>query len=263
MASLWTDYIALAPYAGDIHGLIGQGRSVPNDHVAFRGFNQLGLGIEAMAEPFVRLGYVPKGEYRFDAKKLFARHFEGPTPEDPKVFISELLVDELSPRAQSILRRLFAEVPLNFGQLPLMPMAGRPWNPSIEDYTTLLEESEYAAWLAAFGFRVNHFTVAVHRMPHLRGLEELNQALERAGYELNDSGGKIKGSREVGLEQSSTRAAPVKVAFADGERTIPGVYYEFAHRYVVDGTLYPGFVTRSADRIFESTDVGAGPGSPE
>jgi len=59
----------------------------------------------------------------------------------------------------------------------------------------------------------------------------------------------------VYLEQSATLAAPVDVEFSDGVRRIPGCYYEFARRYPLpNGTLYTGFVERSADKIFESTD---------
>ncbi len=58
------------------------------------------------------------------------------------------------------------------------------------------------------------------------------------------------------LEQSSTLADKVSVAFSDGELAIPSCFYEFALRYPkADGELYTGFVAASADKIFESTDV--------
>ena len=48
-----------------------------------------------------------------------------------------------------------------------------------------------------------------------------------------------------------------EVDFLDGEKTIPACYYEFALRYPkADGKLFKGFVTTSADKIFESTNKG-------
>jgi hypothetical protein len=45
------------------------------------------------------------------------------------------------------------------------------------------------------------------------------------------------------------------VQFSDGTYEIPACYYEFAHRFKVNGVLYNGFVEQSADKIFESTNV--------
>jgi hypothetical protein len=109
--------------------------------------------------------------------------------------------------------------------------------------------------VAAFGFRPNHFTVLVNRLRTFQGLEALNAFLKENNYSLNSAGGEIKGTPGERLEQSSTVAEAVKVAFADGELSVPSVYYEFARRYPLpDGRLYQGFIAKSADKIFESTD---------
>ena len=74
---------------------------------------------------------------------------------------------------------------------------------------------------------------------------------------MNTSGGEVKGSKEVCLEQSSTLANTIEVEFKDGKLNIPACYYEFAKRYALkDGNLYKGFVAASADKIFESTKYG-------
>ena len=87
-------------------------------------------------------------------------------------------------------------------------------------------------------------------------LEELNAFLKDNGFDLNTSGGEIKGGRDVFLAQSSTLASVVRVKFTDSENLIPCCYYEFAERFPMsDGKLYSGFVAKSADKIFESTDV--------
>ena len=57
------------------------------------------------------------------------------------------------------------------------------------------------------------------------------------------------------LEQSSIKAGMVSFKFIEGQFEIPGCYYEFARRYPdADGKLYSGFVAKSADKIFQSTD---------
>ena len=82
--------------------------------------------------------------------------------------------------------------------------------------------------------------------------------LKAHGYKVNASGGEVKGSPEDLLEQSSTMADRVPVAFADQTVTIPSCFYEFALRYPKpDGQLYSGFVAASADKIFESTNAGS------
>src|SRR5690606_16585787 len=124
--------------------------------------------------------------------------------------------------------------------------SGTHWQVSQAEYKQLLAESEYAAWMSAFGFRANHFTVSVNYLPHFETLEAVNQTLKDNGFELNGSGGEIKGSPEVYLEQSSTMADRHPVAFSDGELTIPSCFYEFAKRYeIAPGQLYTGFVAAS------------------
>jgi hypothetical protein len=256
-AALWADYVAITPQAERILALLtDRGETVRNDHVALRTLGVAGLGITALARPFEALGYIARDRYRFDDKKLVARYWQHPDPMLPKVFISELCVAELSPPARQILERLVAQLPPGFGQRADLPWAGRPWQIRLAEYDALLEESEYAAWLGAFGFRVNHFTVAVHALTTFPDLLQLNAFLVDYGFRLNDAGGAIKGTPADRLEQSSTRAEPIAVAFSDGRRAIPSCYYEFARRYPLpSGQLFEGFVPGSADKIFESTDA--------
>ncbi|HEY1550166.1 MAG TPA: DUF1338 domain-containing protein [Kofleriaceae bacterium] len=249
---LWADYVAMTPQAERIHALLAaRGEAIANDHVALRGLGIANLGIAALAKPFEAVGYVEQpARYRFDDKKLVARYWKHPEPGVPKVFISELCVGELSATAQQVLAALVAQLPAGFSDRADLPWAGRPWRITRAVYTALLAESEYAAWLAAFGFRVNHFTVAVDALTTFGSLAALNKFLVGSGFVLNTAGGAIKGSPAAKLEQSSTRADAISVDF-DGERAmVPSVYYEFAKRY--DG--FEGFVPESADKIFESTN---------
>ena len=103
---LWDNYIQVTPSAHKVHQLLGGGAPIINDHVAFRTYNLPKLGLEKLAAHFRALGYEEKGEYVFKAKKLYAKHFEHADPDAPKVFISELKVEELSEGAQAIIHKL-------------------------------------------------------------------------------------------------------------------------------------------------------------
>ena len=110
--------------------------------------------------------------------------------------------------------------------------------------------------MSAWGYRANHFTVSINELAKFDNIETVNQALKDAGFALNTSGGEVKGSPEVLLEQSSTLADDFAVEFSDGKMSVPSCFYEFALRYnKPDGELYTGFVAASADKIFESTNA--------
>ena len=134
---------------------------------------------------------------------------------------------------------------------------GSPWGKiKYPDYLSIVEESEYAAWLLVFGFRVNHFTVNVNLLKNFKDLISLNNYLKSNGISLNQAGGEIKGNPSEYLEQSSTLANKIKISFIDGDYEIPSCYYEFAKRYPLpSGELFQGFVATSANKIFESTHL--------
>lgn len=255
---LWDQYSRENPSAKQIHALFqNAGEKVVNDHVAFRTCDDPRVNIDVVAKPFLEAGYVPAGEYKFEVKKLKARHFELPgDPEAPRVFISELLLDEFSEDLGRTLRGQLDEVPQELLASPGLIFHGTLGKSlSFAVYERLRKESEYAAWLYAFGYRANHFTVSINHLHGFERIEAVNDFLKEHGYLLNDSGGEIKGSPDRLLEQSSTLADRVEVRFTDGVHAIPGCYYEFALRYPArDGRIFSGFVAGSADKIFESTD---------
>jgi hypothetical protein len=252
--ALWVDFAAIAPQAAAIlRRLEEHGETIENDHVAFRTFNQGPISLERLEPLVLSLGYRLLDDYRFDDKHLRARAYI--CPGSPRLFLSELLCEELSGWAQAIIGQLMAGVPSGFARSPEVFWAGRPWAPlRFADYERLSNESEYAGWLAALGLRPNHFTVSVNHLKKLQSVEQVLEFVEAAGYRINAAGGRVKGSRDVLLEQGATLADRVAVQFADGPRIIPTCYYEFALRHPDRaGRLYEGFVPASADRIFEST----------
>lgn len=259
LAAMWTDYLKLNPGALAIYNLLeSQGEKILNDHIALRTFNHPDWGIESLAWIFLKYGYREKNTYEFKEKKLFAKHYEPPKahPHWPKIFISELLLEQTSEFMQTTLKECInATKPATLQSEDLI-YVGRPWGAKISTYQKLALESEYGSWVYAHGFRPNHFTVNVNALTKFKSLAELNSFLKKQGHSLNASGGEIKGSAEVLLEQSSTMALDIPVQFADGTLNIPGCYYEFAKRYPMkNGELYTGFVAASADKIFESTNA--------
>ncbi len=259
--NLWDDYVAIAPQAARIReAFLGRGERVVNDHVAFRTLAAGPLGLERLEGHLLDLGYRRYERYDFPDKKLRAWGYLPGDRHDaplPRVFLSELLVDELSPEAAAILRRLAESVDPARVDSPDVLWAGRPWEPvSWEEYRLLEQESEYAAWVAALGFHANHFTISVNHLASLDSLAAVLDFVESLGFPINETGGRVKGSPGVLLEQGSTLADRMPVEFAGGGRhVVPTCYYEFAKRYPdADGRLFDGFVPASATRIFSSTD---------
>jgi hypothetical protein len=257
-------------------GIIRTPSDIENDHVAFRTMGVPQLGIRSFEKIFLHYGYEKRDYFYFEGKKLDAYWFSPPEPRFPRIFVSELRVNELSETAQQIIQRYTDEVATDpvdaldlddpaavdaFLHTPL-------WRtPTLSDYLTLLSESEYASWVIYNRYYLNHYTISVHNLPEgYNTVAQFNTFLEAIGIKLNDAGGKIKESPDGGLLQSSTVAQLIEATFADDERyTISGSYVEFAERRVLPqfAHLAPteitrehrrdGFETGNADKIFEST----------
>jgi hypothetical protein len=255
---LWADYTSMNPEVKKIYDLFeAEGERVLNDHIAFRTFNDPRVNINVFSKPFLDAGYEYRGEYTFEEKHLYARHFEHKTFEDaPRVFISELKSEDFSDQLQKTVRNIIDKIPKNLLQPEELIFSGNSWEiPSFEVYKQLRNESEYAAWVYIHGYRANHFTINVNALKKFDTLQKVNQFLKDNGFLLNDSAGEIKGTPQELLEQSSTKSGIINLQFTEGELPVPSCYYEFAKRYPdKDGKLYLGFIAKSADKIFESTD---------
>lgn len=255
---LWEIYTTQNPAVQHVYDLfVREGETVQNDHIAFRTFNDPRINVDVLSDVFIRAGYVEKGYYRFEEKKLFARHYEHDGLADaPRVFISELLLEDFSEKLQKTIREQIDKIPSDVLHSDGIIYSGNTWGkPSLRIYNELKEESEYAAWVYVFGFCANHFTVSVNSLKKYDTLQKVNQLLKDNGFLLNDSGGEIKGNPSELLEQSSIKSGIVHLDFSEGVHEIPGCYYEFALRYPdADGKLFSGFIAKSADKIFESTN---------
>ncbi|MBT5095481.1 MAG: DUF1338 domain-containing protein [Halobacteriovoraceae bacterium] len=252
----WENYLETTPQAADIKELLeAEGETVCNDHIALRTFDHPSCAISKLSKFFLEAGYLEGGSYLFPNKKVEALHFYHPDNSSlPKIFISQLKYGEFSEPFVALIEKLIAQIDSGPSPLDLLK-CGRPWQLSFAEYQLLAAESEYGSWMAGHGFRINHFTVDVNQLKKFGQLPQLNSFLLEKGFELNNSGGAIKGRPELFLEQSSTMASDKEVDFSDGRFPIPGCYYEFAKRYPLpNGQLFQGFVAASADKIFESTD---------
>ncbi|GAF03467.1 DUF1338 domain-containing protein [Saccharicrinis fermentans] len=254
---LFADYISLNPSVGNIHSLLkSENEEIRNDHIAFRTYNLPKINIDVLAKAFEVRGYKEKGNYRFKEKKLTAKHYENDKiPHAPKIFISQLECKALSQTAQKLINKHYLNLLHHLSLNDELIFAHNPVpNLSYRNFEQLRAESEYAAWLYVHGFRANHFTVLVNPLKSFSSLEMLNDFLTKNAIELNSAGGIIKGSKEQFLKQSSTLADKVMIDFIEGRYEIPACYYEFAERFTLpDGQLFQGFITGSADKIFEST----------
>lgn len=255
---LWKDYTSQNPSVEKIYNLfLKEGETINHDHIAFRSFNDPRVNIQKIAEPFIERGYEVRGEYHFTKKKAYAQHFEHrENPDLPRIFISHLLTDQLSKYAQDTVAHILEKASPQKLEPEELIFSKTLWKtPSFEVYQNLRKESEYAAWMYAFGFRVNHFAIKVNDFKTYKELENINNRLKKEGWMMNQSGGEIKGSKNQLLEQSSIMADKVDVEFEEGVHQIPACYYEFTKRYPNNqGKLFSGFIIGSADKIFESTN---------
>lgn len=259
-------------------GIIAQPNDIENDHVAFRTMGVPQLGLRSFEKIFQHLGYQKREPYAFKEKKLDAYWYAPPAPQYPRIFVSELRVNDLSDEAQRIIKSYTDEVKadpadslnLNDGAAIDAFLHQPLWRtPTLEDFQTLLAESEYAAWVIYNRYYLNHFTISVHNLPTgYNTVADLNVFLEKIGIKLNDAGGKIKQSPDGGLLQSATVAQKIEAEFAAGKKhIISGSYVEFAERRVLPQFQHlspaelkrehrrEGFEAANADKIFESTYI--------
>lgn len=258
-------------------GLIGSREDIENDHIAFRTMGVPQLGIASLEKIFLSLGYEKKERYTFKEKKLEAYWYSPPSPKYPRIFISQLQVEQLSEPVQKIITKYTDQVasdPVDSldlsSSVAIDDFLHTPlWStPLYAEYEALLKESEYAAWAIYNRYYLNHFTISVHNLPAgYNTMEQFCAFVTGLGVTLNDAGGVIKISGDGLLRQASSVAEHVAASFPDRAEPvqIAGSYVEFAERLVLpeyqnlqEGAIdrshrRDGFEVSNADKIFEST----------
>lgn len=280
---LWQQYRARVSYAQTYEQMILQaGGTIANDHIAFRSLRldidtpqeKQNLGIEYLASVAEALGYQVAAEYVFSTQKLYARHYQHPEQERfelPKLFISELIVDELPEAIASLIYETVSDAQLlavksvdNTDIDRLENIFTRPWSPPKQSVVEAVNHvTQYGAWVLLHGYAVNHFTGYVNRQhtSQYPDIETTASGLAALGVPMK---AQIEGSLEVGLRQTATHAVKEMVTVIDdatGELIqIPWTYayYEIAERYSVEITpgkpeLFDAFLGQNAQHLFEMT----------
>ncbi len=257
------------------NNIVSNQSEIINDHIAFRTMGVKHLGIKSFEKIFLKHGYKKRDFYSFKEKKLNAYWYSHSEKNMPRIFISELKVDELSKDAQKIIKQYTNQIKndpvdnidlnnsdeiINFLTNPLWTL------PSLFHYNELLKETEYGSWVIYNRYYLNHYTISVHELKEkYNTLEDFNKFLNSIGVKLNDSGGVIKESKDGFLLQSSSVANKVNAHFKEGMSLISGSYVEFAERKILPEFMNldlnkinsthrrDGFETSNADKIFEST----------
>ena len=238
------------------------------DHLAFRSFDRVDGGLLAVARVFEKHGYTCEGSLTFEAKKVDARWFAPPAarwardargdPAFPRLFVSHLRVDDLPDDARKVIERRVNKELINRDARNAARVAERggvPWSAdgadasadvtiALDEYETLSNASEYAAWTIVHGHALNHVAVAVHRLfEHSSGVSvsmsrdsraprrrfasleaclaflkapPLSTKTSRAG------GGEVKVSPDGGLRQAATVADVLEFGFIDRANTLEG-----------------------------------------
>ncbi|AFY31582.1 DUF1338 domain-containing protein [Calothrix sp. PCC 7507] len=291
---LWQEYSARVSYARTYQQMItAAGGTVANDHIAFRSLRvlvdtqqgQINLGIEYIGQLAEALGYVVAGEYTFPETHLYARHYRHPQQEEfdlPKLFISELIVDELPANTVQLIQQTITAnqyqlaFPLNhlFTKeenlentiQQLQKVFTRPWQPPRRSIVEQVNQvTQYGAWVLLHGYAVNHFTGYVNRQNTLEypDIETTVLGLTNLGVPMK---AEIEGNIAYGLRQTATQAVTEMVTVLDdinsAEIQIPWTYayYEIAQRYPVEiepgkHLLFDAFLGKNAQQLFEMTST--------
>jgi hypothetical protein len=289
---LWKQYTERVPYAKQYVDMVGQkGGKAVIDHIAFRTFNahtgEQPEGIRAIRHILNFLEYKPVSKYSFPKKKLKATHFEHPDGSFPKIFVSQLEVNELPEWTQKMINTavnstlyLLSDKSLELlrileenGALPveaadylvddLVNYFRRPWNiPLKDDVLKINDVSQYGAWVLLHGNSVNHFAVLINYqdVKEWPDLETTINALAKAGVPVKDT---IEGEKESKLRQTATLAVKEEVK-VKGENGIEKIiwtyaYFELTQRnYTEEGgaqKLFSGFLGEQANHLFDMTQT--------
>lgn len=305
-------YLKKIPYGNEFSVIVDDDpimkkHGIREDHIAFRTFfcdtGEIPRGIESVERIFRACGWsrgvdAETGEdYRYDFPNMNVRAIHVEFPEDrpdlPKIFISELVVDDLAEKADQSaiigdlkttkdplteedrgwLKRLEADerMPASYAKGfadRCYQALDRPWLPPHR--STILEtdkRSQYTAWTLLNG-GMNHIAYLT------KDLEATAQKHSDHGRELLPN---IMGSKEVGLLQTSVRSPyfmfdvtedAEKVHDSDGKLEFQvreqdgtlgtirwtGPFAELIERPLnPDGTRRENFLASNAAHIFAAT----------
>ncbi|MEH2433432.1 MAG: DUF1338 domain-containing protein [Nostoc sp.] len=288
---LWQEYSARVNHARTYEQMItAAGGTVANDHIAFRSLRllvdspqgKINLGIDYLGQLVEALGYVATGEYNFAQTHLYARYYRHPQQEEfnlPKLFISELIVDELPVNIAQLISKTVSLIPYELTSpltllqkeenietitKQLQQVFTRPWLPPVRSVVEEVNQiTQYGAWVLLHGYAVNHFTGYVNAQNTLEypDIDITASGLANLGVPMK---AEIEGNVNCGLRQTATQAVTEMLTVLDdnsgAEIQIPWTYayYEIAQRYLIEvesgkQVLFDAFLGSNAQQLFEMT----------
>lgn len=289
---LWKQYLDRVLYARKYVDLVTEkGGEITIDHIAFRTFNahtgEQPEGIRAIKHILNFLEYKPASKYKFIKRKLNSVHFEHPDETFPKIFVSQLEVNDLPVWAQSMINNeihntsyLLSDKSLELlgileenGILPLeaaeylvedlVHYFRRPWNiPKKEEVLKINDISQFGAWVLLHGNSVNHFAVLINnqKIKEWPDLDATCSALAAEGIPMKDN---IEGEPGSKLRQSATLAVKEELT-VKGEINFEKIiwtyaYFELAERNYIEENgqrkLFSGFLGEQASHLFDLTET--------
>ena len=291
MQNLREIYLRRVPYAQRYVDLVtGMGGTFVPDHLAFRTLNtttgEQPAGTRAIGHLFKTLNYRKMGGYRFKKQKLNAVYYEHKEGLFPKIFVSQLEVEELpewaghlihevvddtqylmSDMAIELMNCLESDGSLNeeAAEILLIELTGyfrRPWKmPSWESMLKLNDISQYAAWVLLHGNSVNHFAALVNQQ-QVAAWPEIEATCMGMAEEGIPMKRKIEGEKGSLLRQSATMPVMERYLFPgkegeEKEMEWTYAYFELTERgWLHEGetpTLFPGFIPEQAGHLFQMT----------
>ncbi len=287
---LWKQFLSRVPYAITYTDMIERkGGRVVLDHIGFRTLNthmgEQPAGIQAIKHIFDCFGYYTANKYILPKKRLKAVSFEPKNAWLPKIFVSQLDVQQLPDWAQHLLPGILDETPYPLtdagiellGKLKedgiltseaagiledeLVKYFKRPWvAPSKDAILKMNDVSHYAAWVLLHGNSPSHFAVLINEqnVASLPDLTTTCDLLKQHGLPLKET---IEGTNGGLLQQSATFAIKedVQVRGETDSETIlwTYAYLEFIERGFIEEenhrVLFQGFIESQEQHLYNMT----------
>ncbi len=229
------------------------------DHIAFRSLSSNG-GIDNIKSVLLEDGlYQQKDNYEFPEKYLSAQWFSPEIKGLPRIFVSQINDEKLSNRSRRIINSYTEQNKQNKTEFNGVSSGKDLWGSVIiSDYTSLAEESEYAAWALVFGYIINHVAIPVHLLNKYNNIIDYTSLLINNDIILlNDD--KIQVSEDKLLLQGTTKS---DLIYGPQHGTdiirVPGTSVEFIERKetnCINKCRKEGFDSRNANVIFESSAI--------
>lgn len=124
---------------------------------------------------------------------------------------------------------------------------------SLSEYMEIHQHNQLLAWATLHPLEINHFGINLSFSNEYQSLAEFNKTVEsKTNYKLNYEGGKIKGCKKQGIEQSSVQSIQTKI----NGITITTPFIEFVWRYGNNnnkvGDYFLDFIPTNANKVVES-----------